>query len=328
MMRVDVKATANRGPIAYNYLFPTARGTYRLCQVGDPVSAPRHGLPLWPDETDVDPNYRSLWQKWRAWQSAIPAEQMAPAVLAAPEEAHPSAPKNSDRYLAAFNRIEAHLRKLLGKAEGFSRLVTEAALSRNEVRPFREELLEFADLRNAIVHKRKQTDFVIAEPHPEVVRRIEYICEAISNPVKVIPLFQRKVEVLQANDSLTKPLDLMRTRDISQFPVFEEGQLLGLLSERCIARWLAHCTNVDLVILSETPVKAVLRYEESGGHNFALISRSENVFGACERFTAGPQRQLPQMDALLITHSGKPGEALLGIITAWDMLNLPDPYEP
>jgi hypothetical protein len=30
----------------------------------------------------------------------------------------------------------------------------------------------------------------------------------------------------------------------------------------------------------------------------------------------------PKLDAVLITHSGKQNEELIGIITAWDMINI------
>jgi len=72
---------------------------------------------------------------------------------------------NSDRFLYAFNSIQCHLRKLTKSEKGtsFCKLVKEAE-SNTAVQQFNDDLKEFADLRNAIVHERTD-DHVLAEPN-------------------------------------------------------------------------------------------------------------------------------------------------------------------
>lgn len=73
---------------------------------------------------------------------------------------------NSERFLNAFNSIEHSLRKLAKKEKGtrFYKLVNIASEHYQIVQHFSNDLKEFADLRNAIVHER--TDgHVIAEPN-------------------------------------------------------------------------------------------------------------------------------------------------------------------
>ncbi len=72
---------------------------------------------------------------------------------------------NSDQFLDAFSRIEKLLRRMVDgrRVDSFTFLVREAAKRSATVRRVEQDLLEYADLRNAIVHERGG-GFVIAEP--------------------------------------------------------------------------------------------------------------------------------------------------------------------
>ena len=87
--------------------------------------------------------------------------------------------KNSDRFIVAYNRIEKILAE---KADSndyspFYRLIDKVKITNSVVRKYEDDLREFGDLRNAIVHSRTDVDYVIAEPHDEIVEHIELIEE-------------------------------------------------------------------------------------------------------------------------------------------------------
>src|SRR5690606_6060906 len=93
--------------------------------------------------------------------------------------------KNSERFIVAYNRIEKVLSE---KADGdeytpFYRLIDKVKVTNSVVRKYEDDLRELGDLRNAIVHNRTDIDYVIAEPHDEIVERIELIEEKLSNPL-------------------------------------------------------------------------------------------------------------------------------------------------
>lgn len=81
----------------------------------------------------------------------------------------------AEEFLAAYNRIDEYLRKVTRSSTGrpYAETVRLAAQSQRVVRQFESDLLEFGELRNAIVHGRARPEYVIAEPHPEVVQRIQ-----------------------------------------------------------------------------------------------------------------------------------------------------------
>jgi len=74
------------------------------------------------------------------------------------------------------------------------------------VRRFREDLREFADLRNAIVHDRMH-DEVIAEPNSWAVERIGMIANLLTAPPAVIPLFEKRVFTVDEEQSLGEAVD-------------------------------------------------------------------------------------------------------------------------
>jgi hypothetical protein len=60
-------------------------------------------------------------------------------------------------------------------------MLRHAAKRSAAVRGVEDDLLELSDLRNAIVHERGG-GYVIAEPHPETVERLEQIVELLVEP--------------------------------------------------------------------------------------------------------------------------------------------------
>ncbi len=230
--------------------------------------------------------------------------------------------ERSDRYLASFNRIEKALRNQTSHDEykTFSFLVKESAKKNAAVRRFENDLREFADLRNAIVHQSTNPEFTIAEPHESTVQKIELIEEKVIHPKKVFPTFQKEVATFQSTDSLATILRTMREEDYTQFPVYDGEQFIGLLSESGIANWLSRMVEEEIISFEETVLHQVIDYEEEK-HNFEFIDREMSIYDAKEIFKDNLDDGI-KIDALLITHSGSMDEKLLGIVTRWDFLRI------
>ncbi len=226
---------------------------------------------------------------------------------------------NGEDFVAAYNRVVKHLRAICKDRshESYPNLVARASRISNLVRRYRDDLLEYGELRNAIVHDRLSPQEVIAAPRPSVVGQIRRIAELLEKPPTVIPAFSRQVVTVAAGDPLSTPLRIVRDRGYSQFPVYDQsGRFVGLLSERAIARWLAHHAMEAILHLNEVSVQDVLGCKESG-QDFAFLPRNATVFDAQEGFAGNPK-----LEAILITEAGAAGGKLLGIITAWDIVAL------
>ncbi len=231
----------------------------------------------------------------------------------------------SERFIMAYNRIDRQLQKRAGveRYMGFSQLVRRVARTDTMFSQFEDDLLEYAELRNAIVHELVEPAQIIAEPHASVVERIEHIAAILERPPLVIPRFERQVYTVKADDPISTVMELIRKYGYTQFPVYDaEGGFMGLLTDRCLARWL----TFDLETVRQDPIKTsvaeVMVYDKAGGANAIFLSKAATVFDAYHEFQRHMTTDYPRLEAILITANGKPGERLMGIITPWDMFRL------
>jgi CBS domain-containing protein len=225
---------------------------------------------------------------------------------------------NSERFLNAFAAIEEYLRDAAraGRGEGFRNLVDKVGRSRAEVRRFGEDLKEFAELRNAIVHERGG-GYVIAEPNERVVEEIERIEVLLLKPPPVSSISHMPVLVLAADRPVADAVKIMLERNLSKIPVLKDRRFTGLLTGDTIARWLGSHAEEPTINLLEATVAEVLQYaEERDDH--AYLSRESSVFEAIELFQRY-QKRGKRLQAILITESGRSGEHIIGIMTLSDL---------
>jgi len=225
---------------------------------------------------------------------------------------------NSERFLQAFANIERWIRRITNceKSVPFFQIVALAAERDPAVRWYQNDLKEFADLRNAIVHER--TDgHPIAEPNSQAVKEIERMEAILTSPPKVLPLFRKEVVGVEFDDPVSRALAFMKTRAFSQLPVKRSGRFFGLLSANTVARWLGASVRDEIVSLTETKVGEVLAHTEDP-ENYVFLNGESSLFDVLTKFDDFESRGKP-LDAILLTQSGKSGEQLLGIITVFDV---------
>ena len=238
----------------------------------------------------------------------------------------------SDRYLTAFCRLEDELRRITGASghESFTYLVDHVSRSNAAFAHFREDLKEFAELRNAIVHKRIG-DKPIAEPHPEVVQRIESIADKIIKVETLEDHFRKHVTVCSPQDSLKHVLDLLLKGQFNQVPVYNAHKLVGLLSTDAIALWLADAFQNSDYVDPGSRVKDILRFA-SANEDFAVLSGKRSIFEALATFDSS-YKHGKHLKAIIITELGNSNEQPIGIVTTLEIPKLislvnPDPSSP
>lgn len=221
---------------------------------------------------------------------------------------------NAAKFLNAFVAIEQELCRMLdpGPHKRFYELVKLAARINPVVERYKSDLMEYGDLRNAIVHTRSG-GHVIAEPNDQTVAEIERIAAYLLEPPKVIPLFQREVLALSNNDTADKAISFMSSRGYSQIPIQEDGATVALLTATTIVHWLAKCIKEDDFNPREATIRSVLGHAEHE-NNFKFVSAATSLFQVHDLFYRYEQGG-KKLEAVLITENGIPAEPLLGIIT-------------
>src|SRR5699024_241768 len=231
---------------------------------------------------------------------------------------------NSERFIGAFNKIEKKLKEMSdlkpGQHKHFSILVKELTSTDSIIKRYEKDLLQYADLRNAIIHENIDGKYVIAEPHIETVEKIEVIETNLLAPKKLIPYFQNDVKVYNMDDELKDVLKEIKLNNYSQFPIYDFGKFKGLLTMNGIANSLAHNYKEEeggVLITEDTTIRNMLKHEEIK-ENFLFVDRNKNIFDAIDLFQSNEH----PIEALLITHNGKVDEKLLGILTVWDIMEM------
>lgn len=228
--------------------------------------------------------------------------------------------KSSDQFLEAFNNIDKYLR-LEGKYDSHIPFSLKIKESNNKIiKNFKDELLTYSELRNAIVHSTKINEKVIAEPHEEIVDRILYIQGTLLNPKKVLPTFQFTVIGAQEDEYIDKILIKMREYSFSQFPVFNKDMTIKeLITTNTISRWLSSKIDKNGMILLENVIVSDLLTDIEYKYNYKFISRNSTIFEAYDLFIEHSIKKGIHLDAIFITHSGNSSESLLGLITIEDI---------
>lgn len=225
---------------------------------------------------------------------------------------------NSDAFIQTFSQVENWLRKKVNaeRSASFYHLVELAARSNKAVRRYKDDLKEFADLRNAIVHER--TDgHVIAEPSDKAVADFNRIREVLLSPPGILPKFQVDVKTRDASESVGGAVSDMQSGAFSQLPILSAGKVVGLLTSETVVRWLASEIENDLVSLWDTTIGYVLPYVEDQEH-YCYLSRRASLLDALACFEDFTSRG-KDLDAILVTHDGRADQQLLGVLTVYDL---------
>lgn len=223
---------------------------------------------------------------------------------------------NADLFLSTFNRIEKELKRLLGNPSnmGFSEAVRRLSKRRDNVIGGNEnDLLQLAQLRNAIVHDQVADDFVIAEPNDWAVARIKAIEESLLRPGKVLPRFGKKVTGFERNLPMIEIMKIINKKRFSQFPVYDSGKFIGLVTLRTIGFFFAQESLNGSVKLEGRIAEDLLRANGKQA-NFKFVSAETKVSEVEQMFqTEGI------LEAVLITKNGDSDGNLLGIIRPRDI---------
>lgn len=224
--------------------------------------------------------------------------------------------ERAEEFLNQFNRIEKWMREELNNPVnmGFSEMTRRLARKqKGQVAIYEDDLLQMAQLRNAIVHERIANDFVIAEPNEWAVERIATIEKALIRPEKVVPKFAKKVTGFEITTSIKDLLAIVAKKQYSQFPIYEAGVFKGLITVRGLGVWLAIESTKGEINLTNRTAGELLQdnYKKS---NYQFVSTEATVFQVEQMF-----RQEPRLEAVLITKTGNPNGSLVGIVRPRDL---------
>lgn len=229
-------------------------------------------------------------------------------------------PHRAVEFLAAFNDIEAFLRDALDakKTDSFKWMCSQAAKRGVITRGQEDDLREFAELRNAISHGAYRDFKPIAEPLPETVQEIQRIRDALLEPATALGVVgqDQRVVTFSPDDEIREALQAVRETGHTQFPIYDDGACVGLLTTNAIARWVAaELETADSI--DSTTIREALKL--SGQHDQAVfLAKNATAAQAIDALTTPLESgALPRL--AIITEHGNANQRPIAVVNATDI---------
>ncbi len=228
---------------------------------------------------------------------------------------------NSMRFLSAFNSIEYTIktRYNMNRSMGFSEAVRKAVAFNFTIRKYEDDLISYGRLRNAIVHD--NGEYVIAEPHIEVVEKIEKIERLLTTPPKALEVVARRdVLSVHSSKSMREVITLIASSNYSNIPVFnDENEIIGIANGQkmldSFGKFLLSGGN-ETAFLDSVKIEDMLSKLENSNY-YAFANKEVTVEQALALF-----HQNSKLLAVLVTENGGAKEKPLGIMTGSDVLKM------
>ena len=226
---------------------------------------------------------------------------------------------NAERFIVAYNEIDYSLRTIYGFKRNitFADMIRKAVTVNSVVRKYEEVLVDYGRLRNSIVHK-SNPDYVIAEPHTEVVEDFEKIAKLIKTPPTALEKFAKKSVVCEKHSTpISEVIKDFTKNGFGNVPIYEGNRLIGIVRPTHIVMYIGkNMENCDPKKCLSAPIKNVLPPEEEKS-NFKVADKTLTIEKALNLFYI--DRKLL---AIIITERGSYNEMPLGIITTGDILDM------
>lgn len=152
---------------------------------------------------------------------------------------------NYGEFITIYNEIDEFMRKELNLSQEVSHTELINKISRiNKIFAYyKNNLISFARLRNAIVHNPDKRDAEpIADPHDHVVKKYRDVYLKVSKPARALDTIAVKNENIYTANLDDKALDIMSKMKMKTFthvPIIEDGELFGVFSENTIFAYIA-----------------------------------------------------------------------------------------
>lgn len=234
---------------------------------------------------------------------------------------------NSQKFIDDFKAIESLLRRRYGSKMTFSsflQVLKKAEEQDMTVAYFSNDLREYAELRNAILHNRSpESNEAIAEPHFVVVKRIAGIRGYLENPPKISKVAKGPVYSARGSHSILATARLMFNEVYTHVPVYDEkNNFKGVLSETSLLRYVG--SQLDKVLHSDAIIEDMYQFLDKSGDKFNDHIFLPEHFGLLEaraKFVESANIGT-RLGAIFVTQNGSSQKTIKGIITAWDLPSL------
>ncbi len=228
---------------------------------------------------------------------------------------------NAAVFINSYNKIDAQLRQLYNfkAAQSFSDMVRRSADMNAVVRKYESDLIDFARLRNAIVHQ--STDGkIIAVPCDEVVEEMQLIERLLCTPPRIGESIRPK-KIVSVDDAISvkQAVMLIARTNFSNLPVYRGKRMVGMINNRRIIKALGSVLERggDLdEFAAKTPVGEIVRESDLFAY-YKYLGKQDTLQDVLAAF-----EENKKLLAVLVSEHGAAGERIENIITPVDLVEV------
>lgn len=225
------------------------------------------------------------------------------------------------RFINSFNQIDYALRAQhnFKRSMGFADMIRRAVTINHIVRKYEDDLIDFGRLRNAIIHG-SNDDLLIAEPHEDIVLKIEHLERLITTPPKALDVLEEK-EVFTVNYDVNIK-DVIKTISQTKFsnlPVYKNGELIGVANGQKILDHLGQILLENPSLddyITNNPIEKVVKIPQEINY-YEVLNSNATIDQVMKMFLENRK-----LLAIIITKTGTMNEPPLAIITSTDYMIL------
>ena len=228
---------------------------------------------------------------------------------------------NAERFLTAYNVIDYSLRTIYDfkRSMSFSDVVRRSVVLNSVVRKYEEDLIDYGRLRNAIVHQGNK-DYIIAEPHDEIVAKIEKLAEIISEPpIAIDRIGNKEVITISADTKIAEAMELIYRTGYSNLPTYDGERLVGILNGRklitILGKRISEKVNMQEFV-TDTPISEII--DEMGEDHYFILADEHLTIDEAMNFFENNRKLL----VILITKNAKDTGKPLRIISTADIVDM------
>ncbi len=228
---------------------------------------------------------------------------------------------NAAVFINSYNKIDAQLRQLYNfkAAQSFSDMVRRSADMNAVVRKYESDLIDFARLRNAIVHQ--STDGkIIAVPCDEVVEEMQLIERLLCTPPRIGESIRPK-KIVSVDDAISvkQAVMLIARTNFSNLPVYRGKRMVGMINNRRIIKALGSVLERggDLdEFAAKTPVGEIVCESDLFAY-YKYLGKQDTLQDVLAAF-----EENKKLLAVLVSEHGAAGERIENIITPVDLVEV------
>ena len=228
---------------------------------------------------------------------------------------------NAERFITAYNNIDYGLRTIYNfkRSMSFSDVVRRSVVLNSVVRKYEEDLIDFGRLRNAIIHQ-GNSKYIIAEPHDDIVEKIEKLAELITEPpLAVDRIGNAEVITINSDMKVGRAIELIYRTGYANLPAYEGEKLIGVINGRKLINVLGERIGAGANIqefLEEVTVKDVISH--MGDDYYYMLADEKLTIDTAMNYFENNRKLL----IVLVTKGGKDSGKPLKIISSSDIIDM------